>query len=70
MRLLTFLILFMFFVKVSSQQISKEELIFLSPEWNGERFEDGRPKVPDEIIKRMKKVTLEEAWAVVKGENF
>ena len=70
MRLLTFLILIMFFVKVSSQQISKEELIFLSPEWNGERFEDGRPKVPDEIIKRMKKVTLEEAWAVLKGENF
>ena len=57
MRLLTFLILFMFFVKVSSQQISKEELIFLSPEWNGERFEDGRPKVPDEIIKRMKKAS-------------
>jgi regulator of RNase E activity RraA len=54
----------------SSQQISKEELIFLTPEWKGERFDDGRPKVADEILTRMKRVTLEEAWAVLKGENF
>ncbi len=53
-----------------AQQISKEELIFLTPEWKGERFDDGRPKVPDAILKRMKRVTLEEAWAVLKGENF
>ncbi|HSF89730.1 MAG TPA: hypothetical protein VLA46_09950 [Saprospiraceae bacterium] len=54
----------------TAQQISKEELIFLTPDWKGERFPDGRPKVPDEIISRMKLVTLEEAWAVLKGENF
>ena len=55
---------------ISSQQISKEELIFLTPDWHGERFDDGRPKVPDAILLRMKQVTLEEAWAVLKGENF
>ncbi|WP_374754995.1 RraA family protein [Arsenicibacter rosenii] len=53
-----------------AQQISKEELIFLTPEWKGERYPDGRPKVPDAILKRMKLVTHEEAWAVLKGENF
>jgi len=53
-----------------AQQISKEELIFLTPEWKGERFADGRPKVPDALLKRMKLVTHEEAWAVLKGENF
>src|SRR5690349_6408620 len=53
-----------------AQQISKEELIFLTPEWKGERFSDGRPKVPDAILKRMKLVTLEEAWAVLKGANY
>lgn len=52
------------------QQISKEDLIILTPMWKGERFADGRPKVPDAILKRMKLVTLEEAWAVLKGENF
>jgi regulator of RNase E activity RraA len=52
------------------QQISKEELLFLTPLWKGERFEDGRPKVPDALLKRLKSVTLEEAWAVLKNENF
>lgn len=55
---------------VLAQQISKEELVFLTPEWKGERFPDGRPKVPDSIIERMKLVTHEEAWAVMKGENY
>ena len=51
-------------------QISKEELIALTPEWKGERFPDGRPKVPDDIIKRMKPVTVEEAWAILNGAGY
>jgi len=53
-----------------SQQISREDLLFLTPEWTGERFEDGRPKVSDEILERMKLVTLEEAWAVLRNANY
>ena len=55
---------------VRAQQISKEELLFLTPEWKGERFPDGRPKVPDAILDRMKLVTLEEAWAVLRNDNY
>jgi regulator of RNase E activity RraA len=55
---------------VMAQQISKEELIFLTPDWKGERFADGRPKVPDAILDRMKLVTLEEAWSVLRNEKF
>jgi regulator of RNase E activity RraA len=54
----------------AGQQISKEELIFLTPEWTGERFEDGRPRVPDAILKRMKLVTHEEAWAVMRNAGY
>ena len=53
-----------------AQQISRQELLFMTPEWKGERFPDGRPKVPDAILKRMKLVTQEEAWSVLKGENY
>lgn len=53
-----------------AQQLSRDELIFLTPEWKGERFPDGRPKVPDALLKRMKLVTHEEAWAVLKNENY
>lgn len=54
----------------AAQQISHDELLFLTPEWTGDRFEDGRPRVPDDILERMKLVTLEEAWAVLRGANF
>ena len=52
------------------QQISKEEMLFLTPEWEGERFDDGRPKVSDDILKRMKLVTHDEAWAVMKNAGY
>jgi regulator of RNase E activity RraA len=54
----------------TAQQLSKDELIFLTPEWAGERFGDGRPRVADDILERMKRVTLEEAWAVLRGQGF
>lgn len=49
---------------------SKDDLIRYTPEWKGARFPDGRPKVPDGILKRMREVTLEEAWAVLRNEGF
>lgn len=51
-------------------QITKDELIALTPEWKGERFPDGRPKVPDDIIRRMKSVSVEEAWATMKNAGY
>ena len=70
-RFLPFILLPLFLVQaVSGQQISKEELVFLTPEWHGKRFPDGRPHVSDDILDRMQLVTLEEAWAVLRGENF
>lgn len=51
-------------------QISKSELIALTPEWIGERFADGRPKVSDDIIRRMKSVSVEEAWATLSNAGY
>lgn len=41
---------------------SKEDIIALTPLWKGERFEDGRPKVPQKYLDQMRKMTLEELW--------
>jgi regulator of RNase E activity RraA len=49
---------------------TREDVIKYTPDWQGERFPDGRPKVPDAILDRMKNVTLEEAWAVLQQESF
>ena len=50
--------------------LTREHLIEYTPDWTGERLPDGRPKVPDAILDRMKNVTLEEAWAVVTAAGF
>jgi regulator of RNase E activity RraA len=57
-------------VNAQSVQMTKEELIALTPEWKGERFPDGRPKVPDDIIRRMKSVSVEEAWATMSNAGY
>jgi regulator of RNase E activity RraA len=68
--ILLFVAVTLFYQQLSSQQITKEQLLFLTPEWKGERFADGRPKVPDNLLNRLKNVTLEEAWAVLRNENY
>jgi regulator of RNase E activity RraA len=47
-----------------------EEVVALTSEWTGERFPDGRPKVPDAILDRMMRIGLEEAWSVLRGKGF
>jgi len=47
-----------------------EEVTYYTSEWSGERFEDGRPKVPVEILERLKKVSIEEAWGVLRSKGY
>ncbi len=49
----------------SAQEIaaSPAHIKAMTAQWEGERFADGRPKIPDDILERLKSVTLEEAWA-------
>lgn len=56
--------------QAKAQTISKEELIFLTSEWKGERFADGRPKIPDNLVERAKKIGIEEAWQVLRNEGY
>lgn len=58
------------FVAIQSQTISKEQMLFLTSNWEGERFYDGRPKVADDILERMKTVAIEEAWGVLRNEGY
>lgn len=41
---------------------SREDIIAMTPEWTGERFEDGRPKVADHYLDALYDMTLEELW--------
>lgn len=49
---------------------SREDIIQLTPLWKGDRFDDGRPRVADDILRRMRYVTTEEVWAVPWLKNY
>ena len=56
--------------KFAPLNLTKEALIEYTPEWTGDRGPDGRPLVPDEIVERMRSVTITQAWGVVRGEGY
>ena len=58
------------FCPLYGQTIPKEESIFLTAEWKGERFTDGRPKIPDDLVKRAKNIAIEDAWTILNNEGY
>lgn len=42
----------------------------ITAEWKGERFTDGRPKVSDNILARLKNISIEEAWSVLRNKGY
>lgn len=67
-----FSIIFCFLCRgyLSAQTISKEELTYLTSEWKGERFADGRPKIADDLLARAKKIGIDDAWTVLKNLGY
>ncbi len=53
-----------------AQTITKEEMIFLTSEWKGERFADGRPKISDALLERAKTIMIDDAWTVLKNAGY
>ena len=47
---------------LSQVKMTKEQMMFYTSEWKGERFPDGRPKLSDDLIKRAVDVSIEDVW--------
>jgi len=47
-----------------------EDVIALTSQWKGERFPDGRPKVPDLYLDEIRKMTLEELWKPIFVQGY
>jgi 4-hydroxy-4-methyl-2-oxoglutarate aldolase len=49
---------------------SKQDLTDYTAQNPFERFADGRPKVPDALLKRARELSAEEVWDVLQDKNF
>ncbi|WP_114749761.1 RraA family protein [Pleomorphovibrio marinus] len=57
---------------LQAQQIGSpsEQIIALTSLWEGERFDDGRPKVPDVMLQKLEKATLEQIWGFLLRKGY
>jgi regulator of RNase E activity RraA len=64
-RIITVFALLALAAGAGAQTMPKEELLFLTSAWKGERFPDGRPRVSDKLVDRARRIGIEEAWQIL-----
>ena len=47
--------------------LTKEQMVAYTAKNPYERFADGRPKVPDNLLEKVKGLVIEEAWGAVRS---
>jgi 4-hydroxy-4-methyl-2-oxoglutarate aldolase len=51
-------------------KMTKEQMMFYTSDWKGDRFPDGRPKVPDDLLKRALDVSIEDVWDYLREHGY
>jgi regulator of RNase E activity RraA len=51
-------------------QPTPEDVVELTSAWSGDRISDGRPRVDDEILDRIRQATTEQAWSVLHAAGY
>ena len=54
----------------SQVKMTRDQMLFYTSEWKGERFPDGRPKLPDSLIKRAVDMTIEDVWEFLRDHGY
>jgi 4-hydroxy-4-methyl-2-oxoglutarate aldolase len=54
----------------SQVKMTKEQMMFYTSDWKGDRFPDGRPKVPDDLLKRALDVSIEDVWDYLRERGY
>src|SRR5690349_23521776 len=49
---------------------TREQMMGITAKNPFDRFEDGRPKVPDSVLEKVRGLSAEEVWAVLPGSHF
>ncbi|HEX4750174.1 MAG TPA: RraA family protein [Bryobacteraceae bacterium] len=51
-------------------KMTHEQILFYTSDWKGERFPDGRPKLPDDLLKRAADVSIEDVWDFLRDQGY
>lgn len=70
LTLLLFLFANIFVSKAQQIQWTADQIKAFSTEWKGERDVYGRPRISDELVKRLADISLEEAWGFMRNKGY
>lgn len=51
-------------------KMTKEQMMFYTSDWKGDRFPDGRPKIPEGLIARSLDVSIEDVWSYLREHGY
>lgn len=51
-------------------KMTREQMMFYTSDWKGDRFPDGRPKVPDDLLKRALDQSIEDVWDFLREQGY
>lgn len=71
-QLLLIVFTILLILPLSAQMVkwNPEDIKLLTKEWTGERTPDGRPKVSDALLERLKNISMEEIWGFLKMKGY
>src|SRR5690348_7361872 len=71
-QLFLFLCIIFMSTVATAQQVTPtpDQIKALTPEWKGERSADGRPRVSDVLLQRLRNVGIEDAWGLLRNKGY
>jgi len=60
----------LFIIRAQGIGATPEYIKAITPEWKGERFPDGRPKVSDNLLERAENLPLEAIWGALRNLGY
>lgn len=70
LRLIAFVLVLAVSTPAAGQVATQEDLLYYTEEWEGARDSHGRPYISDDVLERMRNVSLEEAWGILRNHGF
>ncbi len=51
-------------------KMTRDQMLFYTSEWKGDRFPDGRPRLPDSLLQRAVNMTIEDVWEYLRAHGY
>lgn len=54
----------------SQVKMTRDQILFYTSDWKGDRFPDGRPRLADSLIERARDMTIEDLWDFLRQHGY